>query len=152
MPRPPEYDALLKIGSFKEAVPSEGSLAQFLRTADEMASAAASPMPNSARFLLAYEGMFSVVMAVLEFHGVRPGDAGGHRATAIQRVAADLNLDAAKQSVVARLHDVRNRVTYRAPLPPITKADADALLAILQEMLAAARAVIGSDRVDRARS
>jgi hypothetical protein len=143
MPRPPEYDALLKIGSFKEAVSSKDSLAQFLNTADEMVAAAKSPIPNSARFLLAYEGMFSVVMAVLEFYAVRPGDAGGHRATAIQRVAADLKLDAAKQSVVARLHDVRNRVTYRAPLPPITKADADALLAILQEMLAAARAMIG---------
>lgn len=142
MPRPPEYDALLKIGSLKEAVSSKDSLAQFLQTADEMAVAARSPMPNSARFLLAYEGMFSVVMAVLEFYEVRPGDAGGHRATAIQRVAADLKLDAAKQSVVARLHDVRNRVTYRAPLPPITKADADALLAILQEMLAAARSMI----------
>lgn len=144
MLRPPEYDALLKIGSFKEAVSSKDSLAQFLQTADEMAAAAQSPMPNSARFLLAYEGMFSVVMAVLEFYEVRPGDAGGHRATAIQRVAADLKLDAAKQSVVARLHDVRNRVTYRAPLPPITKADADALLAILQEMLAAARSMIGN--------
>ncbi len=143
MLRPPEYEALLKIGSFKQAVSSKDSLAQFLHTADEMAAAAKSPMPNSARFFLAYEGMFSVVMAVLEFYEVRPGDAGGHRATAIQRVAADLKLDAAKQSVVARLHDVRNRVTYRAPLPPITKADADALLVILQEMLVVARAMIG---------
>ena len=142
MPRPPEYDALLKIGSFKEAVSSKDSIKQFLQTADEMTAAAQLPMPNSAKFLLAYEGMFSVVMAVLEFHEVRPGDAGGHRATAIQRVAADLKLDAAKQSVVSRLHDVRNRVTYRAPLPPITKADADALLAILQELRAAARAMI----------
>ena len=142
MPRPPEYDALLKIGSFKEAVSSKDSIKQFLQTADEMTAVAQLSMPNSAKFLLAYEGMFSVVMAVLEFHEVRPGDAGGHRATAIQRVAADLKLDAAKQSVVSRLHDVRNRVTYRAPLPPITKADADALLAILQELRAAARAMI----------
>jgi len=77
-----------------------------------MLAATKGIMPNSARFLLAYEGMFSVVMAVLESHEVRPGDSGGHRATAIQRVAADLRLDAAQQSVLARLHDVRNRVTY----------------------------------------
>jgi hypothetical protein len=120
------------------------SISQFLRTADEMLAASASPMPDSARFLLAYEGMFSVVMAVLEFHEVRPGDAGGHRATAIQRVAADLQLDAARQSVLARLHDVRNRVTYRQPLPPITRADAEALRALLGAMLPAARALTGA--------
>ena len=107
-----------------------------------MIAAAKLPMPDSARFFLAYEGMFSVVMAVLEFYGVRPADTGGHRATAIRRVAVDLQLDVSRQSVLGRLHDVRNRVTYRAPLPPITKADADALQAILQEMLVAGKALI----------
>lgn len=141
MPRPVEYDALLKIGSFKAAASSPTSIAQFLRTAEDMQVAIAAPMPESARFLLAYEGMFSVVMAVLEFHEVRPGDAGGHRATAIQRVAADLKLDAGQQSVLARLHDMRNRVTYRAPLPPIARADADAMQALLQALLPAAKAL-----------
>lgn len=143
MPRPLEYDNLLKIGSFKEAVSNKASIAQFLRTADDMVAAAALPMPHSAKFFLAYEGMFSVVMAVLEFYGVRPADTGGHRSTAIRRVAVDLRLDDPSQSVLGRLHDVRNRVTYRAPLPPITKADADALMAILQAMLVEAKALIG---------
>lgn len=142
MPRPPEYENLLKIGSFKEAVSNKESIAQFLRTADDMVVAAKVPVPDSARFFLAYEGMFCVVMAVLEFYEVRPADTGGHRATAIKRVAADLKLDVPKQSVLGRLHDVRNRVTYRAPLPPITKADADALRTILEEMLPAAKALI----------
>lgn len=144
MPRPDAYEALLKIGSFKPAASSPASIAQFMSNADEMLAATNGTMPNSARFLLAYEGMFSIVMAVLEFHEVRPGDAGGHRATAIQRVAADLQLDAAQQSVLARLHDIRNRVTYRQPLPPITKADADAMLSLLQGMLPAARVLTGS--------
>ena len=145
MPHPPEYEGLLKIGSFKAAVSSAASMAQFLRTADEMLLAAKSaPMPESARFFLAYEGMFSVVMAVLEFHQVRPGDGGGHRVTAIQRVAAGLTLKASMQSVLGRLHDVRNRVTYRQALPPISKADADALQAILEAMLPKARALIGA--------
>lgn len=47
MARPPEYDSLLKIGSFKEAASDKNSIAQFLRTADDM--------------------------AVLEHHEVRPG-------------------------------------------------------------------------------
>lgn len=139
MPRPPEYDALIKIGSFKSAVSSEASIHQFLQAAEDMAAATHQPMADSARFLLAYEGMFSVVMAVLEFYESRPGDTGGHRATAIKRVAADLGLDSTRQSVLSRLHDVRNRVTYRAPLPPITKADAEALRTILTEMLEGAR-------------
>ena len=142
MPRPPEYDGLLKIGSFKEAASNSDSIAQFLRMADDMAAAASAPIPDSARFILAYEGMFSVVMAVLEHHGVRPGDSGGHRVTAIQRVASDLNLNVAKQSVLGRLHDLRNRVTYRAPVPPVTQADAEAMQFILMEMLSAAKALI----------
>jgi hypothetical protein len=85
-----------------------------------MSTAARVRLPGSARFLLAYEGMFNVVMAVLDFFEVRPGDAGGHRLTAVKRVAVNLNLSVARQSVLGRLHDVRNRVTYRAPLPPIT--------------------------------
>lgn len=144
MPRPPEYAGLLKIGSFKEAVSSKDSLAQFMQTAEDMVAAVKAPIADSARFFLAYEGMFSVVMAVLEFYEVRPADTGGHRATAIKRVAVDLKLDVPKQSVLSRLHDVRNRVTYRTPLPPITKADADALQAILEEMLSAARLLIGT--------
>jgi hypothetical protein len=143
MPRPTEYEALLKIGSFKAAVSSPPAIAQFLQTAQDMLDATGASMPDSAKFLLAYEGMFSVVMAVLEFHEVRPGDSGGHRATAIQRVAADLRLDVAQQSVLARLHDMRNRVTYRAPLPPITRADADAMQAVLRALLPAARTLIG---------
>lgn len=115
-----------------------------MRTAQDMLTATAAPMPESARFLLAHEGMFNIVMAVLEFHEVRPGDAGGHRAIAIQRVAADLHLNAAQQSVLARLHDMRNRVTCRAPLPPISKAEADAMQSVLQALLPAAQALITS--------
>lgn len=142
MARPPEYEGLLKIGSFKEAASDKNSVAQFLRTADDMAAAAAGPMPDSARFHLAYEGMFNTIMAVLEHYGVRPGDSGGHRVTAIQRVAGDLRLSAVKQSALGRLHDLRNRVTYRASIPPITKADADAMQSILADMLPAAKALI----------
>ncbi|WP_295540490.1 hypothetical protein [uncultured Pseudacidovorax sp.] len=147
MPRPAEYDGLLRIGSLKPAVADPASIAQFLRTAHDMHGAAKATMPASARFLLAYEGMFSLVMAVLEHHACRPGDSGGHRATAIQRVAADLALTPAQQSVLGRMHDVRNRVTYRAPIPPITQADAEAMHAILTEMLRAAAPLLdGTDR------
>jgi hypothetical protein len=141
--RPTEYDNLVGTGAFKEAVASKNSIEQFVRTAQEMQAGAQAPMPDSARFFLAYEGMFNVVMAVLEFYEVRPGDGGGHRATAIGRVAADLKLAPAKQSALTRLHDLRNRVTYRRPIPPIAKTEADALQTILDDMLIAAQALLG---------
>jgi hypothetical protein len=132
-----------KIGAFKDAASSADSVAQFLTTAQEFSASAKTLRAHSVRFAVAYEGMFSVVMAILEFYGVRPGDGGGHRTTAIARVAADLKLDAAKQSVLSRLHDARNRVTYRAPIPPLFAADAQAMQTILEEMLSAARSLIG---------
>ena len=144
MTRPAEYENLLKLGSFKEAASSTESIEQFMRNAQELAAAAKTGLGASPQFLLAYEGMFNVVMAVLEFHEVRPGDASGHRATAIGRVAADLGLAPAKRSVLIRLHDVRNRVTYRKPIPPVTKSDAEAMLSILNDMLSAAQTLIGS--------
>ena len=144
MARPSEYENLLKLGSFKEAASSKESIKQFMQNAQELLAATKVGLGASPQFLLAYEGMFNVVMAVLEFYGVRPGDAGGHRATAIGRVAADLGLTPAKQSALIRLHDARNRVTYRKPIPPVTKSDADAMQSILDDMHSAARALIGS--------
>lgn len=84
--------------------------------------------------------MFNIVMAVLEFYGTRPGDGAGHRATAIARVAVDLGLSDEKQSALRRLHDLRNRVTYRKPIPPATNADASAMESLLAEMLPASLA------------
>lgn len=123
---------------------SEKSIAQFLQAAGELQEDAKSAARSTSKFTLAYEGMFSVVMAVLEFHGVRPGDASGHRATSIGRAAADLGLSSAQQSVLLRLHDVRNRVTYRKPIPPVTKSDAEAMQSILTAMFEAARVLISN--------
>ncbi|WP_305825625.1 hypothetical protein [Massilia brevitalea] len=144
MVRPVEYDNLLANGTFKPAAVSKASIDQFMRSAEEMSTASKATASAAPRFTLAYEGMFNVVMAVLEFRGARPGDSPGHRATAIQRVAADLGLDWTKQSVLTRLHDSRNRVTYRQSVPPVTKADADAMYSVLHEMLTAATALISA--------
>ena len=101
-------------------------------------------MPDVARFTLAYEGMFNIVMAVLEFHGVRPGDTGGHRQIAIQRAAADVQLEASKFSALLRLHDIRNRVTYRTSIPPLTRSDADAMQEVFEDFLNSAESLLGS--------
>lgn len=148
MARPAEYDNLIQKGTFKPAAIDQNSIAQFMRSAEEMLVTSKATTSAAPRFTLAYEGMFNVVMAVLEFHGVRPGDSPGHRVTAIQRVAADLGFDWKKQSVLARLHDGRNRLTYRQSIPPVTKADADAMHSILDEILTAAKALVGPQKKD----
>lgn len=142
MARPTEYDNLVKIGQLKDADSSPDSIAQFLKTAQDMLADAQANARASTKFFLAYEGMFNVVMAVLEFYGARPGDGAGHRVTAISRVGADSGLDASEQSTLSRLHDLRNRVTYRKPIPPATKADADAMEILLAKMLPAAQVLI----------
>lgn len=113
MTRPVEYDNLIEKGAFKPATIDQNSIAQFMRSAEEMLVTSKATTSAAPRFTLAYEGMFNVVMAVLEFHGVRPDDSPGHRVTAIQRVAADLGFDWEKQSALRRLHGNRNRLTYR---------------------------------------
>jgi hypothetical protein len=134
---------LLKTNTFQVAVSSKDSFQQFMRTAEGMQGDAKVPMRDPARLLLAYEGMFGIVMAVLQFHDGRPGDGGGHRATANRASGRGPEARPAKQGVSARWHDVRNRVTYRQPIPPIRKADADAMQTILDEMLPAAKVLIG---------
>ena len=143
MARPVEYDNLVRTGSLKAADSTRESIAQFLETAEQMLAAACLDLPDSPRFALSYEGMFHVVMAVLEHHETRPGDGGSHRAIAIQRVAVDLGLEPSSISVLNRLHDTRNRVTYRRPIPPISRTDADAMQRLLERMLPAAKRLLG---------
>lgn len=142
MARPTEYDNLVKIGQLKDADSSPDSIAQFMQMAQDMRADAQANARTSTKFYLAYEGMFNVIMAVLESYGTRPGDGAGHRVTAISRVAVDLGLDAGEQSTLGRLHDLRNRVTYRKPIPPATKADAVAMETLLAKMLPAAHALM----------
>ena len=143
MVRPIEYEKLLKTGVVIEVPPSTISINQFIQNAQEFAAAAKAGLEVAPRFTLAYEGTLDVAMAVLEFRGVRPGDTGRCQAMAVNRVAADLGLNVAKQNTLTRLLEERDRVTYRQPIPPLTAADADIMDDILDEMLAAAMALIG---------
>jgi hypothetical protein len=141
--RPVEYEKLLKVGVVIEASPSASSISQFMQNAQEFAAAAKAGLEVAPRFTLAYEGTLDVAMAVLEFRGVRPGDTGRCQAMAVNRVAADLGLNVAKQNALTRLLEERDRVTYRQPIPPLTAADAAVMHDILDEMLAVAMALIG---------
>ena len=92
-------------------------------------------------FTNAYEGYHQLVQAVLEFYEVRTKESG--RALAIQRVSADLKLSAAEMQAVIRAHERRNDTSYRSPFPPLSKADAMTMVAILEKYLPAARGLTG---------
>lgn len=95
------------------------------------------------RFIVAYEGLFSLAMGVLALYGLRPGDGEGHRAIALQAVLAVLRLDPGEMQRIIRLHDLRNAKVYRSPLPA-SEADASDALEALDVMLAKAKPVARS--------
>lgn len=148
MPRPIEYDNLIKTRALEAVQPTPGAVAGFLKNAESClllsktllagVPVATEPMQT---FTNAYEGYHQLVQAVLEFHEVRTKESG--RALAIQRVSADLKLSAPEIAAVIRAHDRRNDTSYRSPFPPLSKADARTMVEILEKYLPVARAITG---------
>lgn len=135
MARPPEYDNLVKRGLFADVRQTPGAIGQYLKNAAEYLDAAKSldPKRPTTVFTMAYEGFYAVVQAVLEFYAVRTKDAG--RNLAIQRVAIDLGLDPGEFKLASDAHARRNGTTYVSPLPPVTRAEAGALVSLLEKYL-----------------
>ena len=148
MPRPLEYENLIKTRALEAVQPTPGAVAGSLKNAEGFLALsktllAGTPVATEPIqvFTNAYEGYHQVVQAVLEFCEVRTKEAG--RALAIQRVSADLTLSAPEMAAVIRAHDRRNDTSYRSPFPPLSKADATTMVAILGKYLPVARALTG---------
>jgi hypothetical protein len=148
MPRPNEYDNLIATRAFEAVQPTPGAVAGFMKNAEGYLALsttllAGTPVPTEPLqvFTNAYEGFHQLVQAVLEFHEVRTKESG--RALAIQRVGADLKLSPAEMAAVIRAHQRRNETSYRSPFPPLSKADAKTMVAILAKYLPVARALTG---------
>ena len=148
MPRPTEYENLIRTRALEAVQPTPGAVAGFLRNAESfllLAKALLAGVPLATEpmqvFTNAYEGFSQVVQAVLEFHEVRTKEAG--RAMAIQRVSADLHLSNPEMVAILRAHDRRNDTSNRSPFPPLSKADAATMVAILEKYLPVARALTG---------
>ncbi len=77
MARPTEYDNLLKIGQLKEPESSQDSIQPVRANRAGHARRRPTNARTSTKCYLAYEGMFNIVMAALEFYGARPGDGAG---------------------------------------------------------------------------
>lgn len=117
MSRPNEYDNLIRSKAFESVAPTTGAVT-------------------------AYEGYFQVVQAVLEFYEVRTKDAG--RNLAIQRVSSDLKVDAKEFAFITRAHERRNGTSYSSPFPPVSKAEARTMVAILEKYLPQAKNLTGN--------
>mgnify|MGYP003576343890 CR=1 FL=1 len=141
MARPPEYENLIKTKAFEEVRPTPGAIAGHLQNAKDYLAAAAQldAKMSMQAFTMAYEGFFQVVQAVLEYHQVRTKEAG--RNLAIQRVCVDLQLSAPEFQIVSRAHARRNATSYQSPFPPVSRAEADALAAILLKAIPAAERI-----------
>ncbi len=144
MPRPVKYDNLIKTKALEAIAPTLGAVAGFLRNAADYQAVAEvlDPARHLQVFTLAYEGYFQLVQAVLEFYEVRPKDAG--RNLAIQRVTASLGASPAEFAFITKAHERRNGTSYHSPFPPVSKAEAATMLAILAKFLPAARALTGN--------
>jgi hypothetical protein len=145
MPRPPEYENLIKTGAFEAVAGIPGAAQSYLNNASDYLGAAqnegASMKPLQV-FTLAYEGYYALVQAILEHHQVRTKESG--RNLAIQRVAHDLGLTPPEFSAVVRAHARRNDTSYKSPFPPVSRAEAQAMTSILAKSLPVARTLLAS--------
>ncbi len=143
MQRPIEYQNLIKTGALEEVAQTPGAVAQYIENAKNYLASAKQIDQNLSmqRFTSAYEGYFQLVQAVQEHYGVRAKGAG--RNLVIQRVGSDLKMSPAEMALIIKAHNRRNETTYQSPFPPVSKAEADALVGILEKYVPEARLLTG---------
>lgn len=147
MPRPTEYENLVKTRAPDAVQPTPGAVAGFLKNAEGVLARsksllAGTPLATAPMqvFTNACKGYPQAVQAVLAPDEVRIKEAG--RTMAIQRVSADLKLLNPALAII-RAQGRRNDPWYRSPLRPLSKADAATMVAILEKYLPVARAGTG---------
>lgn len=143
MQRPIEYQNLIKTGALEEVAQTPGAVAQYIENAKNYLASAKQidQQLSMQRFTSAYEGYFQLVQAVQEHYGVRAKGAG--RNLVIQRVGSDLKMSPAEMALIIKAHNRRNETTYQSPFPPVSKAEADALVGILEKYVPEARLLTG---------
>jgi hypothetical protein len=143
MQRPIEYQNLIKTNALEEVAQTPGALALYLTNAQNYLAGAKQidQKLSMQRFTSAYEGYFQLVQAVQEFYCVRAKAAG--RNLVIQRVGSDLKMSPAEMALIIKAHSRRNETTYHSPFPPVSKAEADALVGILEKYIPEAYLLTG---------
>jgi hypothetical protein len=129
---------LVKIGQLKQTPYVEEDVRQYLEDAQAfLQDAEKLDIPRS-RFLLAYEGMHALSMAILNKAEVRSDTAEGHRQLAFQTALLIIEIESFQKgstAAIMSLHRMRNSKTYHSPFPPLGAAVADAAVKALKLML-----------------
>lgn len=132
---------LVRLGQLKRADHVPEDVAQYFADATGFFNDGGGvDMPQS-RFLLAYEGLHALSMAILNKAEVRIDSGEGHRQTALQVALLICAIDSRTPGATAAimtLHRTRNSKTYHSPLPPVSAGQADSAMKALDLMLDAA--------------
>lgn len=62
----------------------------------------------------------------------------------IQRVGSDLKMTPSEMALIIKAHARRNETTYQSPFPPVSKAEAQALVGILEKYIPEAHKLTGT--------
>ncbi len=149
MQRPIEYQNLLRTHALEEVAQTPGALALYLTNAQNYLTGAKQidQKLSMQRFTSAYEGYFQLVQAVQEYYGVRAKGAG--RNLVIQRVSGDLKMSTSEMALIIKAHTRRYETSYHSPFPPVSQAEADALVGILEKYIPQACILTGTSLVLR---
>lgn len=142
----------MRSGLVKEGDREQEDIDQYVTNAGDLLADAGRATSNLGRFLLAYEGIHCIALAVLNHLGARPGDGEGHRSIALQFAVGAMGLDKRHPETlraVMHAHTMRNQKIYQQPVPPLSKATADAAVSLLKGILPHAhRFVVETDDND----
>nr|WP_316653032.1 hypothetical protein [uncultured Gellertiella sp.] len=133
-------DNLVRVGTLKRTDHIAEDVRQYIIYAKEFLADAEKSETTRSRFLLAYEGMHSLSMAVLNRIGVRSQGSDGHRQTAFQAALLVIDVDELRKGASAAImgfHKTRNTITYQSPFPPMSEKVGTAAIQALKFMLAA---------------
>lgn len=123
--------------------PTPGAVKALLKNAENYLEAAKVLSKNQTLqvFTLAYEGYFQLVQAVMEHFEVRSKDSGKN--LAIQRVAATLQANSGEFALLVKAHERRNGTSYNSPFPPVSQAEAQTLVQIVEKLIPKAYELAG---------
>jgi hypothetical protein len=131
----PELDRLVAVGTLSREPASAGEVAGLLHSGEaRLIDAAKNTLAVESRFDLAYNAAHSLALAALRRLGYRPRN----RYVVFQTLTHTLSVPTASWRVLAKAHDVRNRIEYDGS----TELDKR----LVEDMIVATKAVLSALR------
>jgi hypothetical protein len=130
-----ELDRLVAVGTLSREPVAGGEVAGLLRAGEaRLADAANDALAVESRFDLAYNAAHSLALVALRRLGYRPRN----RYVVFQTLTHTLSLPPATWRVLAKAHEIRNRIEYDGSTEVYER--------LVEDMITAARAVLSALR------